>query len=96
MSKVAGSNAYADKSSRLVNISQQVLDTLRNSNIVEKGANDDRSRFWDVYQKLAAEYDNEFLERHDGDMDIVLIFVSRMLINHCRSITCLSLVFSPQ
>jgi hypothetical protein len=36
------------------------------------------------------------LERHDGDMDIVLIFVSRMLINHCRSITCLSLVFSLQ
>jgi len=67
-----------------LNVLQQVFDTLRNSNIVEKGANDDRSRFWTVYQKVAAEHDNEFLERYDGDMDIVLIFVSRTLVRHHR------------
>jgi hypothetical protein len=36
-------------------------------------------QFWAAYQKVAAEYDSGFLERHDGDMDIVLIFVSRTL-----------------
>ncbi|OJA18514.1 hypothetical protein AZE42_12141 [Rhizopogon vesiculosus] len=59
---------------QLVNISQQVLDTLRNSNIVEKGPNDHQSRFWAVYQKVAAEHDDEFFERHDNDMDIILTF----------------------
>ncbi|KAG2065862.1 hypothetical protein BDR04DRAFT_1031683, partial [Suillus decipiens] len=58
---------------------QQVLDTLRNSNIIEKGSNDERSRFWKVYQKVASQHDNEFLEQYDGDMDIVLTFVSRKL-----------------
>lgn len=53
---------------------QQVLDTLRNSNIIEKGSNDERSRFWEVYQKVASQHDNEFLEQYDGDMDIVLTF----------------------
>ncbi|KAG2052542.1 hypothetical protein BDR06DRAFT_1009400 [Suillus hirtellus] len=52
----------------------QTLDTLRSSNIVEKGANDERSRFWTVYQKVVSQHDNEFLEQYDGDMDIVLIF----------------------
>jgi hypothetical protein len=75
-----GSSVRADNLIRLVNISQQILNTLRNSNIVEKGSSDHRSRFWAVYQKVAAERDNEFLERHDGDMDIVLIFASRSLI----------------
>ncbi|KAG2114970.1 hypothetical protein BD769DRAFT_1327454, partial [Suillus cothurnatus] len=35
---------------------------------------DERSRFWTVYQKVASQHDNEFLEHYDGDMDIVLIF----------------------
>ncbi|KAG0695744.1 hypothetical protein DFH29DRAFT_771600, partial [Suillus ampliporus] len=34
---------------------------------------DERSRFWTVYQKVASQHDNEFLEQYDGDMDIVLI-----------------------
>jgi hypothetical protein len=79
VSKVVGSGVRADNSIRLVNISQQVLDTLRNSNIIEKRTNDHRAQFWAAYQKVAAEYDSEFLERHDGDMDIVLIFLSRTL-----------------
>jgi hypothetical protein len=79
VSKVVGSNARADNSIRLVDISQQVLDTLRSSNIVEKRTHDSRAQFWTAYQIVAAEYDNEFLERHNGDMDIVFIFVSRTL-----------------
>jgi hypothetical protein len=79
VSKVAGSSVCADNSIRLVNISQQILDTLRSSNIVEKRTNDPRTQFWTAYQSVAAEYDNEFLERHNGDMDIVFIFVSRTL-----------------
>ncbi|KAJ8597101.1 hypothetical protein M405DRAFT_705253, partial [Rhizopogon salebrosus TDB-379] len=35
---------------------------------------DPRTQFWTAYQSVAAEYDNEFLERHNGDMDIVFIF----------------------
>ncbi|KAG1865037.1 hypothetical protein DFJ58DRAFT_621769, partial [Suillus subalutaceus] len=35
---------------------------------------DDRSRFWAAYKRVAEEHDDEFLERYNGDMDIVLIF----------------------
>ncbi|KAG1824648.1 uncharacterized protein BJ212DRAFT_1218552, partial [Suillus subaureus] len=35
---------------------------------------DDRSRFWAAYKKVAEEHDDEFLERYNSDMDIVLIF----------------------
>ncbi|KAG1813437.1 hypothetical protein EV424DRAFT_1326534 [Suillus variegatus] len=59
---------------------QQIPDTLRSSNIMAKGANDERSRFWTVYQKVASRHDNGFVEQYDGDMDIVLIFVSLKLV----------------
>ncbi|KAG1828146.1 hypothetical protein EV424DRAFT_1280719, partial [Suillus variegatus] len=35
---------------------------------------DVRSRFWVTYDKVAKEHDDEFLERNNSDMDIVLIF----------------------
>ncbi|OAX42653.1 hypothetical protein K503DRAFT_668742, partial [Rhizopogon vinicolor AM-OR11-026] len=35
---------------------------------------DIRSRFWATYSKVSKEYDDEFLERSNSDMDIVLIF----------------------
>ncbi|KAG2044088.1 hypothetical protein BDR03DRAFT_846969, partial [Suillus americanus] len=35
---------------------------------------DDRSRFWGLYKRVAEEHDDDFLERYNGDMDIVLIF----------------------
>ncbi|KAG1813481.1 hypothetical protein EV424DRAFT_1326573, partial [Suillus variegatus] len=41
---------------------------------MENGAKDERSRFWTVYQKVASQHDDEFLEQYGGDMDIVLIF----------------------
>ncbi|KAF8840027.1 hypothetical protein BDN67DRAFT_880911, partial [Paxillus ammoniavirescens] len=35
---------------------------------------DIKSRFWTTYTREAADYDAEFLERYQSDMDIVLIF----------------------
>lgn len=36
---------------------------------------DAKSRFWATYTREAADYDGEFLEKYQSDMDIVLIFV---------------------
>ncbi|KAG2075256.1 hypothetical protein BDR04DRAFT_973201, partial [Suillus decipiens] len=35
---------------------------------------DNRSRFWVAYKKVAEEHDNEFLERYDSDLEVMLIF----------------------
>ncbi|KAG1759706.1 hypothetical protein EV702DRAFT_946477, partial [Suillus placidus] len=35
---------------------------------------DDHSRFWGLYKRVAKEHNNEFLERYNSDMDIVLVF----------------------
>ncbi|KAG2032633.1 hypothetical protein BDR03DRAFT_873633 [Suillus americanus] len=53
---------------------KQVLDVLQDSTIALKSGKDNRSRFWGVYKRVAEEHDGEFLERHTGDMDIVLVF----------------------
>ncbi|KAL0949348.1 hypothetical protein HGRIS_009418 [Hohenbuehelia grisea] len=54
---------------------QQILNSLERSN---PSARDDsryaHSRFWSVYKTEADEYDNEFLKKYNGDLDIVLIF----------------------
>ncbi|KAG1865050.1 hypothetical protein DFJ58DRAFT_623522, partial [Suillus subalutaceus] len=54
---------------------KQVLVVLKDSTIVSKTGKDDRSRFWAAYKRVGEEHDDEFLERYNGDMDIVLIFV---------------------
>jgi hypothetical protein len=61
---------------RTEEILQDILKTLEDSTIAEKGEKDIRSRFWATYSKVATEHDDEFLERSHSDMDIVLIFVS--------------------
>ncbi|KAG1745040.1 uncharacterized protein EDB91DRAFT_173492 [Suillus paluster] len=53
---------------------ERVLDVLQDSAIALKGGKDDRSRFWGIYKRIAEEHDGEFLERYNGDMDIVLVF----------------------
>lgn len=53
---------------------RQILETLQDSSIAEKGEKDVRSRFWATYDKVSKEHDGEFLERNNSDMDIVLIF----------------------
>ena len=37
---------------------------------------DHRARFYEVYHKVAEEYDKEFLKKHDGDLNTTPIFVS--------------------
>lgn len=53
----------------------EILDLLKDSTIAVKGGKDVRSRFWDTHRRIAEEREGEFLERHNSEMDIVLVFV---------------------
>ncbi|OJA12317.1 hypothetical protein AZE42_13723, partial [Rhizopogon vesiculosus] len=55
-------------------ILQDILKTLQDSSVAEKEDNNVRSRFWANYSKVSKEHDDEFLERRNDDMDIVLLF----------------------
>lgn len=65
---------------RIQEILQQVLTTLQDSNITEKGNTDIYNRFWASYNQVAKEYDGEFLEQNSSDMDIILLSVSYQII----------------
>ena len=54
---------------------KDVLDTMHNSDFFPRVGKDVPSRFWSAYERLAKQHDNEFLDRHNGDMDVLLIFV---------------------
>ncbi|KAG2748316.1 hypothetical protein P692DRAFT_20874609 [Suillus brevipes Sb2] len=56
-----------------VDVVKQVLDVLKDSTIASKSGKDDPFRFWGLYKRVAEEHDDEFLERYNGDMDIVLV-----------------------
>ena len=53
-----------------------ILDTMHNSEVFPQIGKDAPSRFWSAYERMAKQHDDEFLERHNGDMDVLLIFVS--------------------
>ena len=53
-----------------------ILDTMHNSEVFPRTGKDAPSRFWSAYERTAKQHDDEFLERHNGDMDVLLIFVS--------------------
>jgi len=36
-----------------------------------------RAKFYEHYHKEAEEYDEDFMKKHDGDLDTTLIFVGR-------------------
>jgi hypothetical protein len=55
---------------------KEVLEALKDSTIALKSGKDERSHFWGLYTRVAEEHDDEFLERYNSDMDIVLVFVS--------------------
>jgi hypothetical protein len=40
---------------------------------------DYQAQFYEHYRDVAAEYDKEFLKKHDEDLTTTLIFVSRLL-----------------
>jgi hypothetical protein len=53
----------------------EILDVFKDSIIVMKGRKDIRSKFWDTHRRVAEEREGEFLERHNSDIDITLVFV---------------------
>ncbi|KAG1745077.1 uncharacterized protein EDB91DRAFT_1200042 [Suillus paluster] len=71
--KVVGQTEQPNLSD-VVNVMERVLGVLQDSTIAFKGGKDDRSRFWGIYKRIAEEHDGEFLERYNGDMDIMLVF----------------------
>ncbi|KAG0699432.1 hypothetical protein DFH29DRAFT_936975 [Suillus ampliporus] len=60
-----------------------IHDVLRGSTIAEERGKDVDSKFWAAYKKVSNEYDDDFLERANDDMGIILTFV--------RSFLCLSM-----
>ena len=48
---------------------------MHDSDIFPRVGKDVPSQFWSAYDRLAKQHDNEFLDRHNGDMDVLLIFV---------------------
>ncbi|OJA16311.1 hypothetical protein AZE42_03366 [Rhizopogon vesiculosus] len=58
----------------MLDLIQQIVEVLQSSNIVEERGNDVPSKFWATYKKVSSEYDDNMLERCNGNMDILLIF----------------------
>ncbi|KIJ43500.1 hypothetical protein M422DRAFT_148033, partial [Sphaerobolus stellatus SS14] len=56
-------------------ILKDILDTMIHSELFSKVLQDNTSRFWSVYNQVAKEQDQEFLDRHNLDLDSLLIFV---------------------
>jgi hypothetical protein len=70
---VIGTNCIFDSSE--INLLRQIVEVLQNSTIAEERGQDPLSRFWAAYKKVSDDYDGDMLERFNGNMDIVLIFV---------------------
>jgi Family of unknown function (DUF6535) len=49
------------------------------SDIFERTRKDAPSRFWSTYERVAKQHDDELIERHNGDLDVLLIFVCTSL-----------------
>ena len=64
-----------DLSCERSNTLEQILDVLRGSTIAEERGGNVQSKFWATYKKVSDEYDNDFLDRANDDMAIILTFV---------------------
>ncbi|KIJ42660.1 hypothetical protein M422DRAFT_145585, partial [Sphaerobolus stellatus SS14] len=51
----------------------EILETMYTSEFFSKAPKDDRTRFWTKYLQVAKEHDQEFLERHNANLDGLLI-----------------------
>ncbi|OAX39724.1 hypothetical protein K503DRAFT_689012, partial [Rhizopogon vinicolor AM-OR11-026] len=58
----------------MLGLVQQIVEVLQTSNIVEERGNDVPSKFWATYKKISSEYDDDMLERCNGNLDSLLIF----------------------
>ncbi|KAG1725531.1 hypothetical protein EDB19DRAFT_264472 [Suillus lakei] len=56
------------------NTLEQILDVLRGSIIAEERGKDVKSTFWATYKKISNEHDDDFLDRANDDMGIILTF----------------------
>ncbi|KIJ32532.1 hypothetical protein M422DRAFT_94139, partial [Sphaerobolus stellatus SS14] len=54
---------------------KDILDTMIHSELFSKVPQDNTSRFWSVYNQVAKEHDQDFIDRHNSDLDSLLIFV---------------------
>ena len=48
---------------------------MHDSDLFPRTGKDTPSQFWSAYERMAQQHDNEFLERQNSDMDVLLIFV---------------------
>ena len=48
---------------------------MHNSDLFPRTGKDVPSRFWSTYERVAKQHDDEFIERHNSEMDVLLIFV---------------------
>ncbi|KIJ48938.1 hypothetical protein M422DRAFT_247314 [Sphaerobolus stellatus SS14] len=58
----------------LTELLKGVLDTLHESESFSVPSKDPETRVWRAYERVAKEYDEEFLERHNTSLDSLLIF----------------------
>ncbi|KAH8103113.1 hypothetical protein BXZ70DRAFT_772982 [Cristinia sonorae] len=65
---------YLDEGKETRSVLQEILVTLRQSNIVPRGDETKWVRFWNKYNQEADEYDREFLQRYKEDMNTTMIF----------------------
>lgn len=63
----------------------EILEVLKRAEL-EKADKDVRSQFWETYEVVAEEVDSEFLERYNGDIDIIPTFVRFLSQNSLRTI----------
>lgn len=59
--------------SSLLQKQSEILEALKRAEL-EKADKDVRSQFWETYEVVAEEVDSEFLERYNGDIDIIPTF----------------------
>ena len=48
---------------------------MHGSEFFPRTGKDAPSRFWTAYERVAKQHDDELIERHNGEMDVLLIFV---------------------
>jgi hypothetical protein len=54
---------------------KDILEVLRGSTIAGESGKGIESKFWATYKKVSNEYDDDFLDRANDDMGIILTFV---------------------
>ncbi|KAJ8585608.1 hypothetical protein M405DRAFT_796607 [Rhizopogon salebrosus TDB-379] len=64
----------------MLNTLEQIHDVLRGSTIAEERGKDVQSKFWATYKRVSNEYDDDFLERANDDMAIILTFVRSFIL----------------